>query len=241
MLRAMEATKATVHVENTPPLADGAIAYYRDCLLKLYVFKMHILSPGLRRVLVIDADQLILKNLDGPFRSLLDVDLAAPHAYWITKDTISSTLMLINLSTRLWDTVGPAINTIAQDKYDMDVMNDLFGDTATILSGQYLTINSHWEDWNLPNWYHPLDSDYSAKSMGLAMRPAVALPANHSLTMELNHLYESAAVLHFYALGKPWTVSADRVAEERPGAHPLMAEQFDTWRRTASEVCPQGT
>lgn len=36
----------------------------------------------------------------------------------------------------------------------MDIVNQLFSDTVMILPGQFVTLNSHWEDWNLPNWFH---------------------------------------------------------------------------------------
>lgn len=39
----------------------------------------------------------------------------------------------------------------------METLNEEFGDTATVLSGEYVTLNSHWEDWRLPDWFHPED------------------------------------------------------------------------------------
>ncbi|KAH0163018.1 hypothetical protein KCU67_g5721, partial [Aureobasidium melanogenum] len=35
----------------------------------------------------------------------------------------------------------------------MDVANEMFGDTVVMLPGSYVALNSHWEDWNLPNWF----------------------------------------------------------------------------------------
>lgn len=29
------------------------------------------------------------------------------------------------------------------------------GDEVMMLSGEFVALNSHWEDWNLPKWYHP--------------------------------------------------------------------------------------
>lgn len=45
-------------------------------------------------------------------------------------------------------------------------------------------------------------------------------------------------VLHFTALGKPWSVTVQNVHQMRPDAHPLFAEQFLLWRRAAKYVCP---
>ena len=51
----------------------------------------------------------------------------------------------------------------------------------------------------------------------------------------------AASVIHFSALGKPWTVTEDTVRQQRPDAHPLLSEQFRTWRETAAMVCPAVT
>jgi len=103
---------------------------------------------------VLDADQLILRSLDSLFE-LPDVDLAAPRAYWIGKDAIASTLLLITLSDRLWDTVSKGMQDMKTGFYDMDLVNKLLGDTVLMLPGTYVTLNSHFEDWNMPKWYHP--------------------------------------------------------------------------------------
>jgi hypothetical protein len=45
-------------------------------------------------------------------------------------------------------------------------------------------------------------------------------------------------VLHFTALGKPWSFTVKGVRRMRPDAHPMFAEQFLLWRRAAKYVCP---
>ena len=153
-VKALEEANAIVHIETPPPLFGGGGGYYQGCLLKLVAFKMHELAPGVERVLVLDGDQLIMRNMDFLF-ALPEVDVAAPRAYWLAKDFISSTFMMISLSQRLWQTVNNAMQSISPQEYDMDLINKLFGETAMVLSGEYVTINSHWEDWNLPRWFHP--------------------------------------------------------------------------------------
>ncbi len=64
-LEGLRQANAVVHVQDPPPLAQGAAGYYKDCLLKLLAFKMHVLAPGLERVLVLDSDQLIMKSMDA--------------------------------------------------------------------------------------------------------------------------------------------------------------------------------
>lgn len=159
-LKALEARNVTVSVQKAPPLASGGPYYYAGCLLKLYGFRMHEIDPSLKRVVVLDSDQLVMKNLDYLFEGFehLDFDLAAPHAYWISKETFSSAFLLINLSDRLWAKINNAILTVQTDKMDMDIVNDQLGSTVMLLPGHFVALNSHWEDWNLPNWYHGLDT-----------------------------------------------------------------------------------
>ncbi|KAL1304059.1 hypothetical protein AAFC00_000495 [Neodothiora populina] len=149
-----EKRSVKVSIQQPPKLADGGVAYYQDCLLKLHAFNMHHIYPTLKKVIAMDSDQLIMQNLDHLFESSVEVDLAAPRAYWIAKDAISSTFMLISLSDHLWGTVSAAIANVTTDKYDMDLVNDILGDTVMMLPGSYVTPNSHWEDWNLPKWFH---------------------------------------------------------------------------------------
>ncbi|KAJ9666299.1 hypothetical protein H2201_003487 [Coniosporium apollinis] len=334
-IHALEARNVTVSVQSAPPLAHGSVGYYEDCLLKLLGFRMHEIDPTLKRVLVLDADQLIVNSLDHVFE-LPEVDLAAPRAYWIAKDFFSSTFMLINLSDRLWRRVEEGIKTIAPDKYDMDLANQLLGDTVMMLPGSYATPNSHWEDWNMPKWFRPeaandtakasgpvgfgevaageekkkqglkrrdappplfrdengwhgVHSDNVPSTTGFIVSDATATPwqaSSHSLSSHAgDHLHSSISsvspsptsspsttpdpapaapldrlapidilshpllgplqslttathVLHFFALGKPWSYSLADVKAARPYAHPAFVEQWRTWRTAAREVCP---
>ncbi|KAF1351190.1 alphaN-acetylglucosamine transferase [Delphinella strobiligena] len=205
-----EQRNVTVSMQTPPELADGSSWYYKGCLLKLFAFKMHLIDSTLKKVIALDSDQLVLQNLDHLFESSIDVDLAAPRAYWIAKEAISSTFLLIQLSDRLWHMVEEAIRTVTLNNYDMDLVNQLLGDTVMMLPGQFITPNSHWEDWNLPKWFHATNGT----------------PA--------------ASVLHFFGLGKPWTYRLEDVEILRPGAHPLFLKQFRLWRETARNVCPSG-
>ncbi|TKX23267.1 acetylglucosaminyltransferase-like protein [Elsinoe australis] len=326
---AFAARNVTVSVQNAPKMPSSSAAYYVNCLVKLYAFKMHHIDPSLRRVLMIDSDQLILQNLDHLFADLPEVDLAAPRAYWSDKGKetiISSTFMLINLSERLWHRVEAATQHIGNDKYDMDIINELLGDTALVLPGKYVTINSHWETWDLPNWYHeeedfskieveePIKIDANAEIAGEKVDevaghaghnfhpppdnsgrhwrrfepapadiahakpdaapvlthpreksesaiqapsevaevevsttwdskedpPALPDKEGRKLYKELFQLYPTAAVLHFFALGKPWTWPIERVIAAKKDAHPVFYQQFREWRSAALESCPKG-
>lgn len=264
------------HVEITPKLPLQQGHYYEDCLLKLVVFKMHKLDPSLNRVLLFDSDQLILKHFDNLFSDIPPVDLAAPRAYWLrTEEAVfSSAFMLINLSDRLWDKVNKTLPTGdddfggAEPKVDMDILNDVLGDTATVLSGEYVTLNSHWETWDLPNWYHPEDRQNSSHihsnnpvkmanrlgrptgpithpriddQMSLAtVKSDMVYSEDSDIYKHLVELYEYTPIIHFTALGKPWMYTMEEVVQQRQDAHPAFALQFDHWNTIAEQFCPEG-
>ncbi|KAG6357810.1 hypothetical protein INS49_013689 [Diaporthe citri] len=254
----------TTHVEMTPKLPLQHGHYYEDCLLKLVVFKMHTLDPSLKRVILFDSDQLILKHFDNLFSDIPPVDLAAPRAYWLpTEEAVfSSAFMLINLSDRLWDKVNKTLPTGdddfggAEPKVDMDILNDVLGDTATVLSGEYVTLNSHWEAWDLPNWYHPEDrqnsshiqSDNPVKKPKRLRRPtepmthsriddqtSLATSEDSNIYNHLEELYEYTPIIHFTALGKPWMYTEEEVVQQRQDAHPAFALQFRQWKKVAEQ------
>ncbi|ROW15695.1 hypothetical protein VPNG_02191 [Cytospora leucostoma] len=285
-MNALEDANVTVHIEETPQTPALLGSYYEDSLLKMLVFKMHKLDPALERVLILDSDQLILKHFDKLFSQLPGVDIAAPRAYWSPPrnagTVFSSAFMMINLSDRLWDIVnqtlpssgGLADGASASAGADMDILNDVFGDTAMILSGEYVTLNSHWETWEVPKWFHPVDAplinrtvssrgpeisearkepsvepqadlkvrgdvDHQMPLGGLAVESRPRHPQDSEIFRHLSQLQEYASVVHFTALGKPWTYTEQEVIDERPEAHPLFSKQFGMWRDIAGQVCPE--
>lgn len=154
--RALEALNATVIKEQPPPMSDDAVPYYEYCLLKLYGFKMHAYKPKLQRVLIMDGDQLILRNLDHVFSETADATIAAPRAYWLnaTTEIFTSAFMLVRTGQDVWNAVDAEImERPGAGMYDMDIVNKVFRDEVLYLGGEYATLNSHWEDWNLPGWW----------------------------------------------------------------------------------------
>ena len=150
-----------------PPRLNSDDKKYQDSLLKLISFRLHHNIPSLKKILVLDADQLILQSLDHVF-SLPEVDLAAPRAYWLPS-TFTLAFLLISLSDRLWKQVERGLHTIERDDKDMDLANKLFNKTALILPGSYTALNSHWEINWIPNWWQGVEP---AKRKDWKPRPA---------------------------------------------------------------------
>lgn len=265
-LTALTAQNATVIPYEPPSLADNHAPYYQDVLLKLVGFRLHHYIPSLKRVLILDSDQLILQSLDHIF-GLPDVDIAAPRAYW-QSEGFTSAFILVSLSDRLWDRVSNGLFNIEHDVFDMDLMNKLFAKTLMVLPGDYATLNSHWETNDIPSWWQgdePLQTVFLPPPKPIPSN-IVMNGTNHTLTSSdrerlaliSNENFEKAKlkerqarlqdvlyevvsdvkVLHFTAVGKPWSYRAADVKSTKPNAHPLLAEHFRTWRNAAREMCP---
>ena len=146
------AQNATVIPYEPPPLFDNDEPYYSDVLLKLVGFRLHQYIPSLKRVLILDSDQLILQPLDHVF-ALPAVDLAAPRAYWKGSFGFTSAFLLVTLSERLWSRIELTLQTIEHNIFDMDLLNDMFAETVMLLPGDYCTLNSVWETNSIPNWW----------------------------------------------------------------------------------------
>lgn len=172
--------------------------------------------------------------------------------------------MLIGLSERLWRAVEKGMSTIKSQYFDMDLLNEMLGDIVLMLPGSFVTLNSHWEDWNLPVWYKSLSrteqnapttnsnatlasgnrinrrQTIDASALNQAGVPAPRSASNSSIYQSLVRLHGAAHIIHFSGLGKPWTFPVRTVQNCRADAHPLFATQFWVWRETAVGVRPEG-
>lgn len=214
---------ATVITRTPPPLYDDSIEYYRGCLLKLAAFELFNLQPPLERMVVMDSDQLVLKDLDPVF-GLAPAEVSAPKAYWIDDHTYSSTIISFRPSRRLWVKVSEAMQDVPPGTYDMDILNGIFGDTLEELPPTYGTLNSHWEDKNTPPWF----------------LSEVKQASQSSLDQDLRELFARVDVLRFTAVGKPWMHDIAKLIAMRPDAHPTLVEQWASWRTSALQLCSSG-
>ncbi|PNP43022.1 hypothetical protein TGAMA5MH_04955 [Trichoderma gamsii] len=106
---------------------------WRDSLTKFHAFAL----TDYTRVLAFDSDSLVLNNMDSLFLAP-DSPVALPRAYWLTErhngtvtQILGSHLMLIEPNTHLYEKiVGEATRS---GEFDMEVMNELFKDSAMIL------------------------------------------------------------------------------------------------------------
>ncbi|KAF8465022.1 nucleotide-diphospho-sugar transferase [Kalaharituber pfeilii] len=224
-----------IHAQPPKDKLKKPMKYYKDVLLKLVTFDLGMRDFSeesapikVERMIVFDADQLILRNLDHLF-SLPPVEIAAPRNYWGSNLQApmgsTSTLMVVTPSPSLWGRMQDAMNSLKEGEYDMDLLNHVFGNEILTLPGRYCTLNSHWEVNNMPFWYHHDSPAHEHTSEKWAEDPGVGLLLD-------------AEVVHFTALGKPWSRPVDDVTTARPDAHWVFVELFGEWRANAARVCP---
>jgi hypothetical protein len=151
---AMEELNVTVSVTPPPTHPHHRNPIKEQSLLKLLAFRMHQVDKTLKRVIVMDADQYISKPLDSLF-DLPSVDFAAPRAYWRGNHFLSTTLMVISLSDRVWKLVEEGMKNLKETWYDFELVNDLFEGSAMVLPGQYGMVDDHFVNWDMPAWFRP--------------------------------------------------------------------------------------
>jgi alpha-N-acetylglucosamine transferase len=195
---------------DNPPNLQGGFDYYKHSNMKLLLFN----QTEYDRIVYLDSDSLILKSLDHLFLLPKGIGIAAPRSYWEDDPKkFTSALMVIDPSQEMWQRVDKELHPIKEGKYDMDILNDVFMRDCMLLPNNYLVLNSHWEDET---------SETRLKNTGYS---------------SLDSLASQTHVLHFTALGKPWSLNLSTVAFKRPLAHAFFQRSFQLWSETADKVC----
>ncbi|PHH80807.1 hypothetical protein CDD80_6897 [Ophiocordyceps camponoti-rufipedis] len=110
---------------------------WADSFTKLLAFN----QTQYQRVLSLDSDAVILQAMDELFL-LPRCPVAMPRAYWLypEKKMLGSQLMLIQPSREEFQRVMEKINSANRSEYDMEIVNDLYQDSAMILPHRPYTL-----------------------------------------------------------------------------------------------------
>ena len=263
------------------------MAHYKNVLLKLVPFDLGVRDVSnttptaprwtawgetgeqkVDRMIIMDSDQLIMRNLDHLF-DLPPVEIAAPRTYWGGGDKhetplgSTTTLMVARPSKSLWKRMQDAMETLRGGEYDMDLVQRVFGNEIMTLPGRYCTLNSHWEVNDQPFWYHHEADERVHLDEQLQWEKVAGEEATTEdgfPMMQTNYTTEDQAqkgargkwvedkgvgllwdteVVHFTALGKPWSFTVGDVRFKRPDAHWVFAQMFGEWRDAARTLCPE--
>jgi alpha-N-acetylglucosamine transferase len=84
---------------------------------------------------VLDSDSTVLKHMDELF-FVPPAPVVVPRAYWLSNPMLSSHIMLIQPSEQDFKRVQKAIKKASGTVYDMEIVNDLFGDSCIVLPHQ---------------------------------------------------------------------------------------------------------
>ena len=205
LLKAMDEMGALpVRVKRLPYVS---FHYFKDCLVKLRILQLNLYD----RIVYLDVDTLVLKSLDTLFELSFHEDMAAPRAYWLPQPCITSLLMVVKPSMKMWARVAPYIKR-AHEKalYDMEIFNLAFKGEIHFLHDYYGCLNSEWENKNAPLRFE-----------------------------ELDRLKRKVPLVHFSALGKQWQFHPIWVRILRPRAHPFFCQLWKDWWAERSEVVRQ--
>ncbi|KAI0536501.1 glucose N-acetyltransferase [Xylaria digitata] len=109
---------------------SGGDATWAESFTKLLAFN----QTQYLRVLHVDSDATILQPMDELFL-MPPCPVAMPRAYWLFPDNkiLSSQLMLIQPSEIEFDRVMKQVESSSRNDYDMEIVNQLYGDSAMIL------------------------------------------------------------------------------------------------------------
>jgi hypothetical protein len=199
------------------PLRDGWIPPLKragSSHFRHCLTKLRVFVPGeFDRVVFADVDALPLKSLDYLFELSIPEAIAAPAAYWLDQPFWTSALIVVEPSAASWSRVSGHLEAARRGpRHDMDILNMEFGREIYTLQPETFCLNSEWEDQGRPGRFAgPLDA------------------------------LSTASVVHFTALGKPWSFAPEEVRRLRPNAHPVFYELWERWRRTREEVLTEGT
>ncbi len=160
------------------------------------------------RVVFVDADAIPLRGLDFLFSLPFDEPIAAPSAYWVRQPYWTTCLFVAKPSAELWRRVARHFGAANErDFYDMDIVNEELRNEIRTLPADVVCLNSEWED----------------------ARRAGALG-------DLDMTFANMAVVHFSALGKPWSYSPKQAKRLRVFAHPAFHLLWDTWWNARDEA-----
>ncbi|KAM0345949.1 hypothetical protein ACHAPU_006003 [Fusarium lateritium] len=112
---------------------EGDDLTWAESFTKLLVFN----QTQYDRVLYLDSDGMVLQPMDELFK-LPPCPVAMPRAYWLYQDehpskVLSSQLMVVQPSKVEFERILDKMETIDKNDYDMEIVNELYLDSALVL------------------------------------------------------------------------------------------------------------
>jgi alpha-N-acetylglucosamine transferase len=191
-------------------LSNGVVVTWAESFTKLLIFN----QTQYDRVLYLDSDGMVLQPMDELFK-LPPCPVAMPRAYWLYQDehpskVLSSQLMVVQPSKVEFERILEKMETIDGNDYDMEIVNELYLDSALVLPHrQYNMLSAEYRREN--------HSDYLGSDRE-EWDPIAA--------------YNEAKFVHFsdWPVPKPWIQDLDLRLEHEPQCHMVDDELSCTER-----------
>lgn len=212
-------------VQHLKQQKTGGASYYGDVMVKLRVFQLFEYD----RVIYMDADMMVRKNLDHLFLLPETAHFAAPHVYFHPAGSVFCSCFMVFKPTRhMWDRIMGYYRKdgyVTEDKmYDMNLLIKEFGIEATLLPGIYEMLTSHLI--SAPEYEKKLlQYPFMSQKLGMPNR-----------TWE--EIYNATSIVHF--TGDKPTIERNMATmkRKRPTADPRFFAIFERYYSLAAKVCP---
>ncbi|OLN97881.1 Glucose N-acetyltransferase 1-like protein 1 [Colletotrichum chlorophyti] len=171
---------------------EGSDPTWADSFTKLLAFN----QTGYDRVISIDSDSTLLQNVDELF-FLPQTPVAMPRAYWLypEKQILSSQIMVVQPSADEFSRIMAKIDSAGKDDYDMEIVNDLYRDSALVLPHRPYDLLTRVFGGDHPDYYLGNDKE---------VWDSIAI-------------FNEAKLLHFsdWPMNKPWLESSEALIKQR--------------------------
>ena len=178
---------------------------WAESYTKLQAFKQTQYS----RLIAIDSDSLLLGSLDELF-FVPPATAVMPRAYWLSKATMSSHVMVLTPSAEAYQRVEDIMERRAgKGFYDMEIMNALFGSTCEVIPPSYALLTGEFKNID--------HAHFLSSQSGRVWNPRDAL--------------KQAKMVHFSdsPLPKPWVATDEKIFAAKPDCS-FHAEQGEECR-----------
>lgn len=189
--------------------AHGDLTWHLS-LTKLRVFELE----EYERIIYLDADGLVMKNLDHLFALPSISQIATPRAYWLKQPYLNSAFLVLTPNKAI---MGLLVQTaLQQGTFDMDALTYVYNHTSLVLPNHYAVLSKDFRTAGSsnPDFYGGLPTAWHARDV-----------------------YEQAFYIHVseWPLPKPWLPDFDKYIDESSSSYPACPSSGcvgrDIWAR----------
>ncbi|EJK68583.1 hypothetical protein THAOC_10222 [Thalassiosira oceanica] len=195
-------------------------------MVKLRIFQLYEWD----RIIYMDADMLVRKNLDHLFFLPDSSHIAGPRVYFQQfpgrPNYFCSCMMVFTPEKHMWDRIltwyKPDGYVKEEKLYDMDLLNREFIDEATVLPGIYEMLSAHLESED--EWKHQLKKvPYMEKKLGMPNK-------------SWEEIYNATSVIHFTGLKPNLEKTLDMIKRKKPKSDSRFYAIYERYFTLASQM-----